>query len=93
VPWGTKERLKFNSPDFMLLIDALSALYDFVIVECGQLGARSPIVAFADSGAHLVLPSEGINRAQFDKIRADAQSLGLGFCRITELQHRDTNVA
>lgn len=93
VPWGTKDRLKFNSPDFMLLIDALSALYDFVIVECGQLGARSPIVAFADSGAHLVLPSEGINRAQFDKIRADAQSLGLGFCRITELQHRDTNVA
>jgi uncharacterized protein involved in exopolysaccharide biosynthesis len=93
VPWGTKERLKFNSPDFMLLIDALSALYDFVIVECGQLGARSPIVAFADSGAHLVLPSDGINRAQFDKIRADAQSLGLGFCRITESQHRDTHVA
>ncbi|MCF4098212.1 exopolysaccharide transport family protein [Maritalea mediterranea] len=93
VPWGTKERLRFNSPDFMLLIDALSALYDFVIVECGQLGARSPIVAFADSGAHLLLPSTGISRAHFDKIRADAQSLGLGFCRITDLEHRDSDVA
>ncbi len=67
VPWGTKDRLRFNSPDFMLLIDALNALYDYVIVECGQLGARSPIVAFADSGAHLVLPSNGISRAQFEK--------------------------
>ncbi|AVX04780.1 hypothetical protein MXMO3_02266 [Maritalea myrionectae] len=93
VPWGTKDRLRFNSPDFMLLIDALGALYDFVIVECGQLGARSPIVAFADSGAHLVLPNEGINRAQFDKIRDDARSLGLGFCRITDLNERDTDVA
>lgn len=93
VPWGTKDRLRFNSQDFMLLIDALGALYDYVIVECGQLGARSPIVAFADSGAHLVLPSDGINRAQFDKIRADAQSLGLGFCRITDVENRDTHVA
>lgn len=93
VPWGTKDRLRFNSPDFMLLIDALGALYDYVIVECGQLGARSPIVAFADSGAHLLLPNEGINRAQFDKIREDAKSLGLGFCRITELDERDTDVA
>lgn len=93
VPWGTKDRLRFNAQNFMLLTDALSALYDYVIVECGQLGARSPIVAFADSGAHLLLPSDDINRMQFDKIRADAQSLGLGFCRITNIEDRDTHVA
>jgi len=93
VPWGTKARLKFSTERFELMMDALDAIYDHVIVECGQVGMRSPISAFSEMGAVAVVTGQVMDQRQFQEITQDFMAVGIDDVELFISDNQQINVA
>lgn len=92
VPWGEQAVLDRRSMRPVTLIEALSDIYEVVIVSTGRIGLNSTLPMFAGAGARLAIvrqPStpEGLVEAVSD----DAQSLG--FASVTSVVVPETEAA
>jgi uncharacterized protein involved in exopolysaccharide biosynthesis len=93
VPWGTKDRLDFNSERFTLMIEALSEVYDHVIVECGRVGLRAPLAPFADSDALLVMVSSDQDAIVAAELISDLEAVGINQVHQLAWNNSASNVA
>jgi uncharacterized protein involved in exopolysaccharide biosynthesis len=92
VPWGAEAVLDRRSMRPVTLVEALSDIYEVVIVSTGRIGLNSTLPMFAGAGARLAIvrqPStpEGLVEAVSD----DAQSLG--FASVTSVVVPETEAA
>ncbi|SDG70508.1 GumC family protein [Pelagibacterium luteolum] len=61
VPWGQSARLNRNSDRMATLVDALSDIYECVVIVTGRTGMGSSLPLFAETGAQcLLLSSEEV---------------------------------
>ncbi|MGJ8528822.1 Wzz/FepE/Etk N-terminal domain-containing protein [Maritalea sp.] len=93
VPWGTKDRLHFSGERFTLMMDALSEIYDHVIVECGRLGLSAPLAPFADLDPALLLVTNTSDQEQLEALMGDVRALGIRNITCIEQSKIHTNVA
>ncbi|RDE08959.1 GumC family protein [Pelagibacterium lacus] len=81
VPWGQAESLALHSPRPVTLVEALSDIYECVVVVTGQTGTGSSLPMFAGTGARCLLLCQ--DAADCDAIERDVAQLG--FARIDRI--------
>lgn len=91
VPWGQGERLSPNPDRALTLIDALSDIYEVVIVVTGKVGMGSSLPLFAGAGAKCLLLADDEARAR--ETRRDVASLGFDDLRVIPTGERQSEVA
>lgn len=93
VPWGTKDRLLFNNERFTLMIDALSEIYDHVIIECGPFGMRAPLAPFVEMDVPLIIAAGRHQAMRSVEITDDAMALGFENISFATTAQAKSNVA
>ena len=77
VPWGETPVLDRRSVRPLTLIEALSDIYEVVVVSTGRIGLNSTLPMFAGAGARLVMVRQPATpEALVEAVSADAASLG-----------------
>jgi uncharacterized protein involved in exopolysaccharide biosynthesis len=77
VPWGQQAVLDRRSMRPLTLIEALSDIYEVVVVSTGRIGLNSTLPMFAGAGVRLaVVRQPSTPEALVEAVSADAQSLG-----------------
>lgn len=77
VPWGTARKLERRSMKPVTLIEALSDLYDVVIVSTGRLSLASSLAIFSGVECRLVLVTRDIDdRLPIEAATEEAEALG-----------------
>ncbi len=77
VPWGERKVLDRRSPRPLTLVEALSDIYEVVIVSTGRIGLNSTLPLFVAGGARLVVVRQPATpEALVEAVCADAASLG-----------------
>ena len=77
VPWGHLATLDRRSSRPVTLVEALSDIYEVVLVLTGRIGMSSSLPLFSGLPCRLVLVSSGaIDPARLEQARLDAASLG-----------------
>ena len=77
VPWGHLTTLDRRSARPLTLIEALSDIYEVVLVMTGRVGMSSSLPLFAGLPCRLVLVSAAmLDASQMDEARLDAAALG-----------------
>lgn len=77
VPWGRQAALDTRSPKPATLVEALSDIYEVVLVSTGQIGSRSSLSAFTEVADKVVLVSaRGTAPAQVQALRAELDAAG-----------------
>ncbi len=77
VPWGERAVLDRRSMRPLTLIEALSDIYEVVIVSTGRVGLNSTLPLFVAGGARLVVVRQPATpEALVEAVSADAASLG-----------------
>jgi hypothetical protein len=77
VPWGQQATLDQRSAKPLTLVEALTDLYESVIILTGRMGVASSLPAFAGAPGRLVLVCQNDVEARLlEAARADARSLG-----------------
>jgi succinoglycan biosynthesis transport protein ExoP len=83
VPWGQQRTLDRRSMKPFTLVEALTDIYEFVVVQTGRIGMTSALPLFAGIECHLILAAgENADENLFRAARADAQALGFGQIRV-----------
>lgn len=93
VPWGSKDRLDYNSDRFTLMVEALSEVYDHVIIECGRVGLRAPLAPFADTDALLVMVSSNDDDVFAAELISDIEAVGINTIHRLSWSNSASNVA
>jgi len=91
VPWGQGERLSPNGERVPTLIEALSDIYEFVIVVTGKVGIGSSLPLFAGLGAKCLLISG--DDAKAIHARREVAALGFDDIAIIAAADRQSEVA
>jgi uncharacterized protein involved in exopolysaccharide biosynthesis len=77
VPWGELAVLDRRSMRPLTLVEALSDIYEVVIVSTGRIGLNSTLPMFAGAGVHLAIVRQPATpEALVEAVSADAASLG-----------------
>jgi hypothetical protein len=77
IPWGHLPTLDRRSGRPLTLVEALSDIYEVVVVMTGRIGIASTLPLFAGVPSRLVLVAGGTpDAAQLEAARADAAALG-----------------
>ena len=77
VPWGHQETLERRSMKPVTLIEALTDIYEVVIVSTGRLGVTSALPVFSGVNCRLVLVAGGhADREAVRSALAEAATLG-----------------
>ena len=77
IPWGHLAVLDRRSSRPLTLVEALSDIYEVVLVDTGRIGMASSLPLFAGVPGRLVLVGEAQPEpARLESARADAESLG-----------------
>jgi hypothetical protein len=77
VPWGERKVLDRRSMRPLTLVEALSDIYEVVIVSTGRIGLNSTLPLFVAGGARLVVVRRPATpEALVEAVCADAASLG-----------------
>jgi polysaccharide biosynthesis transport protein len=77
VPWGAQPVLDRRSMRPVTLIEALSDIYEVVIVSTGRIGLNSTLPMFTGAGARLaIVRRPSTPESLVEAVSADAQSLG-----------------
>jgi succinoglycan biosynthesis transport protein ExoP len=93
VPWGHQSTLERRSMRPITLIEALSEIYEVVVVMTGRIGASSSLPVFAGVPSRLVLVgATRPDRAAIEAAVEDAANLGFEIDQIVHSQ-RQTEVA
>ncbi|MGV3651431.1 MAG: GumC family protein, partial [Devosia sp.] len=83
VPWGTIRKLERRSMKPLTLIEALSDLYEVVIVSTGRLSLASSLAVFAGIDCRLVLVSRDLeDRLPIEAATEEAEALGFAGAQI-----------
>lgn len=94
VPWGTLGALAPRSTRPLTLIEALSDIYEAVVILAGKAGAEGTLAAFAGLSCRVVLVSHGEpDLAEADKARAEVEALGFDTIQVIAAPERQTEVA
>ena len=93
VPWGTKQRLNYNSERFELMVEALTEIYDHVIVECGRIGLRAPLAPFADTDAALLMVTSDKDDVTAAELLTDLNAIGINDVQEVRTPDRQAHVA
>jgi uncharacterized protein involved in exopolysaccharide biosynthesis len=94
VPWGRHAALDRRSPKPATLVEALSDIYDVVIVLAGKVGMASSLPAFADIEASLVLVApETAEIRVIEAAEDDAAAIGFEKSRTVLAPRRSAEVA
>jgi hypothetical protein len=77
VPWGERPVLDRRSMRPLTLIEALSDIYEVVVISTGRVGLNSTLPLFVAGGARLaIVRRPATPEALVDAVSADAASLG-----------------
>ena len=77
VPWGEEQVLDRRSMRPLTLIEALSDIYEVVIVSTGRIGLNSTLPLFAGAGARLAIVRQPATpEGLVEAVAADAEALG-----------------
>lgn len=94
VPWGQQEEMDLNSPHCDTLIDALSDIFEIVIIDTGRAGMASSLPAFAGHDALVVLAMpDSTASEQFEQVRHDLADLGFENLQVVALKSANAQVA
>lgn len=94
VPWGQQEALERRSMRPVTLVEALTDIYEVVIVLTGRIGMSSALPIFSGIPSRLVLVGEGpLDRLSLELAVEDAASLGYEIGQIVYPPQRQTEVA
>ncbi len=94
VPWGQLQTMDRRSTRPMTLIEALSDIYEVVVVSTGRIGMASSLPMFAGAKCRLVLVANGEPDAGLaDDARADAEALGFEAVQIIAAPELQAEVA
>jgi hypothetical protein len=94
VPWGQQPALVRRSMKPFTLVEALTDIYECVVVQTGRIGMTSALPLFAGIECRLVLAaSENVDRNLLEAARADAQALGFGQVQVVAMPLAKAEVA
>jgi hypothetical protein len=94
VPWGQQSSLDRRSMKPFTLVEALTDIYEFVVVQTGRIGMASALPLFAGIECSLVLAAgENVDERLLQAARADAQALGFGTIQVIALPLAQAEVA
>lgn len=94
VPWGQEERLDHRSAQAATLVEALSDVYDAVIVTTGRPGIASSLPLFAGAeGCVLIASPAPVDEHTLKGIREDAAALGFDRVECVEVGEEEVQVA
>ena len=94
VPWGQQPALERRSMKPLTLIEALTDIYEVVIVLTGRIGMTSALPVFSGIPCRLVLVGEnGLDRRTVEGAVEDAANLGFEIGQIVYPQQRRFEVA
>lgn len=80
VPWGQGEAFDLDSGRPLTLIEALSDIYEVVLVSTGRLGEGSTLRAFADAGDRVVVVAgTDMGSEEMDRLRRELSAAGHGW--------------
>lgn len=91
VPWGQHERLNRDTERALTLVEALSDIYEVVVVVTGRIGMGSSLPLFATEGARCLLLTAGDTRAE--DAEQEITALGFDNIRIIAAHERQSEVA
>ena len=79
VPWGRGAALDRRSPRPLTLLEALSDIYELVVVSTGRVGLNSTLPLFAGADGRVVMVKRpGTAPATLDAMTAEVSALGFG---------------
>lgn len=94
VPWGQEAELERRSPRPATLIEALTDIYEVVIVQTGRIGMSSSLSMFSGIDCRLVLVGgRSLTREMVEAAVEDAANLGYEVGQIVRAPQRQTEVA
>jgi succinoglycan biosynthesis transport protein ExoP len=77
VPWGRESEFDLDSTRPLTLVEALSDIYEVVLVSTGPIGRRSTMSAFTDVADRVVLVSvDGTTATEVADLRAELDQAG-----------------
>jgi hypothetical protein len=94
VPWGQTATLERRSMRPTTLVEALSDIYEVVVILTGRIGMASSLPMFSGIECRLVLVgSEALSRDAVEAAVEDAANLGYEVGQIVRAPRRQTEVA
>ncbi len=94
VPWGQEELLDHRSAQAATLVEALSDVYDAVIVTTGRPGVASSLPLFAGAeGCVLLASPSAVEDATLASITEDVAALGFDRLEVVEVGEEEAQVA
>ncbi len=91
VPWGQDDRLSRNTEQATTLVEALSDIYELVVVVTGKVGLRSSLPLFSDLGAKCLVVADGAQDTR--RLVEEIESLGFSDVEIMGGQQSKSEVA